>query len=42
MKLVFVVRTDVKMQKGKIAAQCCHAAVMTYKRSVEVSGIFGL
>ena len=28
-----IVRTDLKMGKGKIAAQCCHGAVATYKRS---------
>lgn len=27
MKLVLLVRTDVKMTKGKACAQCCHAAV---------------
>ena len=27
MKQVMVVRTDIKMGKGKIAAQCCHAAI---------------
>jgi peptidyl-tRNA hydrolase, PTH2 family len=27
MKMVLVVNTDLKMKKGKIAAQCCHAAV---------------
>ena len=26
-KMVFVVRQDLKMGKGKIAAQCCHAAI---------------
>lgn len=26
-KLVLVLRTDLKMGKGKMAAQCCHAAV---------------
>ncbi|XP_034946084.1 peptidyl-tRNA hydrolase 2, mitochondrial-like [Chelonus insularis] len=30
-KMVLVVRTDLKMGKGKIAAQCCHAAVSNYK-----------
>ncbi|KAJ2942994.1 hypothetical protein O0L34_g15184 [Tuta absoluta] len=30
-KLVFVVRTDLNMTKGKIAAQCSHAAVGAYK-----------
>ena len=27
LKMVLVARTDLKMGKGKIAAQCCHAAV---------------
>lgn len=27
LKMVLVVRSDLKMGKGKIAAQCCHAAV---------------
>ena len=26
MKQVMIVRTDLKMRKGKIAAQCCHGA----------------
>lgn len=30
-KLILVVRTDLKMTKGKIAAQCGHAAVAAYK-----------
>jgi len=29
-KMVFVVRQDLKMGKGKIAAQCCHAAIGAY------------
>ena len=33
MKQVMVVRTDLKMRKGKIAAQCCHGAVGAYKKS---------
>jgi len=36
MKLVLVVRMDCKMEKGKIAAQCSHAAVMAYKQCQEV------
>lgn len=27
LKMILVVRQDLKMGKGKIAAQCCHAAV---------------
>lgn len=32
-KLVLVVRTDVKMEKGKVAAQCSHAAVAAFAQS---------
>ena len=31
-KLILVVRTDLKMGKGKAAAQCSHAAVMAYEQ----------
>lgn len=30
-KLTLVIRTDLKMGKGKVAAQCSHAAVAAYK-----------
>ena len=30
-KLILVIRTDLKMGKGKVAAQCAHAAVAAYK-----------
>ncbi|KAE9218621.1 hypothetical protein PF002_g16450 [Phytophthora fragariae] len=32
-KMVMCVRTDLKMGKGKIAAQCCHATLGAYKRA---------
>ena len=32
MKQVMVVRSDLKMGKGKIAAQCCHACLGAYKK----------
>ena len=35
MKQVFIVRTDLEMGKGKIAAQCCHAAVQAYRDLLE-------
>ena len=33
MKQVMIVRTDLKMGKGKIAAQCCHASIGSYKKT---------
>merc|ERR1712061_578877 len=33
-KMVLVVRTDLQMGKGKIAAQCAHAAVDLYKKAL--------
>merc|ERR1719187_851333 len=39
-KLVLVVREDLKLGKGKLAAQCCHATIMAYKKaSVKQPGI---
>jgi PTH2 family peptidyl-tRNA hydrolase len=34
-KMVFCVNTSLSMGKGKIAAQCCHAAVGCYKRATK-------
>ena len=34
-KMALVVRTDVGMGKGKVAAQCSHAAVMCYKKALK-------
>ncbi|XP_017754749.1 PREDICTED: peptidyl-tRNA hydrolase 2, mitochondrial-like isoform X1 [Eufriesea mexicana] len=34
-KLVLVIRTDLKMGKGKVAAQCAHAAVAAYKAAIK-------
>lgn len=33
MKQVMVVRNDLKMGKGKIAAQCCHGSIGSYKKT---------
>lgn len=34
-KMVLVVRTDLNMAKGKVAAQCAHAAVDLYKKATK-------
>lgn len=34
-KMVLVVRKDLPMTKGKIAAQCAHAAIGCYKKAIE-------
>ncbi|ANQ06189.1 Peptidyl-tRNA hydrolase [Plasmodium coatneyi] len=31
-KMVFCVRTDIKMNKGKICSQCCHACLAVYEK----------
>ncbi|KAK2589054.1 hypothetical protein KPH14_001891 [Odynerus spinipes] len=33
-KMVIVVRTDIVMGKGKVAAQCAHAALECYRKAV--------
>jgi len=33
MKQVIIVRRDLKMSKGKTAAQCCHGCLGAYKKS---------
>jgi len=39
-KMVFVVRTDLNMGKGKAAAQCAHAAVACYKKALKKTPMF--
>ncbi|KAJ2724144.1 hypothetical protein GGI07_002179 [Coemansia sp. Benny D115] len=34
-KLVLIIRTDLGMSKGKVAAQCSHATLGCYKRAVK-------
>lgn len=34
-KQVILVRNDLDMGKGKLAAQCCHASVMSYMQAVK-------
>lgn len=31
-RMVMIIRTDLGMTKGKVAAQCCHAAVSCYRK----------
>lgn len=37
MKLVFIVRTDLGIGKGKVASQCAHAAVICYQKMINTS-----
>lgn len=39
LKMILVVRTDLKMGKGKICAQCAHAAVDGYRRIIQGSNV---
>ncbi|ORZ33270.1 peptidyl-tRNA hydrolase PTH2-domain-containing protein [Catenaria anguillulae PL171] len=36
-KMVLVVRTDLPMTKGKVAAQCCHACLAAYKHGMLIN-----
>lgn len=36
-KQTIVVRADLKMGKGKLAAQCCHASLSSYKKVLKSS-----
>jgi PTH2 family peptidyl-tRNA hydrolase len=36
-KMVLVIRTDLKMTKGKVAAQCSHATLAAYKACMKGS-----
>lgn len=31
-KMIFIIRQDLKMGKGKIVSQCCHATLKLYKK----------
>lgn len=33
--MAIIVRSDLKLTKGKTASQCCHAACLCYQRSLE-------
>ena len=37
MKQVLVVRTDLKMGKGKLATQCAHASIAAFLRATEIT-----
>jgi len=34
-KMVILVRTDLNMSKGKVAAQCCHACLAVYREAMK-------
>ena len=40
MKQAIVMRTDLKMGKGKIAAQCCHGSIGSYKKTAPEGAVF--
>lgn len=40
LKQVLVVRSDLKMGKGKIAAQCSHAAIEVYEKTLKAAPLW--
>ncbi|KAI9222935.1 peptidyl-tRNA hydrolase [Blastocladiella britannica] len=36
-KMVLVIRKDVEMTKGKVAAQCCHACLAAYNECMSIN-----
>lgn len=42
LKMVIVIRTDLKMEKGKMAAQCCHSAVEAAEITRDVCTFYSL
>jgi hypothetical protein len=41
LKMVFLIRTDLEMTKGKIAAQCCHAVLQNYQMAQQYPDVRG-
>lgn len=37
LKLVLVIRSDLKLTKGKTASQAAHASIMCFKRALEIA-----
>ena len=41
LKMVLIVRNDLKMTKGTTATQCCHAAIALYQKIIKETGELG-